>query len=260
MLSFLYNLGIYKWAIVLYNIVYFLVEIYFMEKQSKIKMSIERKIALAMYKDIEIDEVQIFKVFNEPVHQVLFKDIHTGKRIVICDKDLFYKESKGGLKLESLTKIARDYGYISAAKFNEISINIKDAKNHPEMVNATANKLYNEIIVNQAEFDATSSVMHLGYLPKLNVSPNLKVLVNGNEVQLVSRDVEFLNDKEDHTFLETYLYAKSRVWNGENIIQGPHLTEAITKSTGLFAIMKDEVKQIKKDYDLVSKNLTFNIM
>ena len=231
-----------------------------MEKQSKVKMSELRKIALAMHRDLQVDEIQIFELFGEPIHQVLFKDVNTGKRIAISDKDLFYKESKSGLKLKRLLGMAYEYGYISPAMFNEISINRKMAKNHPDMMNETTKKLYNEIVVRQAEFDATSAVMHLGYLPKLNVSPNLKVLVNGNEVQLRSKDIQFLSEKEEHSDLETYLYAKSREWNGENIIQGPHLTEAMTKSTGLFAIMKDEVKQIKKDYDLVSKNLTFNIM
>ncbi|MBR4745095.1 MAG: hypothetical protein IK070_00075 [Clostridia bacterium] len=229
-----------------------------MERQSKVDMSILRKIGIAMYRDLTITEVQISELYGERLHSVLFED-KAGKRVLVSDRDLFFKESSRGIKLKTLLNMAHDYGYISDVMFNEISINRKMAKNHPDAINNVASKLYNEIVMHQAEYDATSSVMHLGYVPKLNLSPELKIVVDNHDVQLTKADVNFIEEGK-HTQFEAHMHAMYRAWNGENIVQGPYLDDAMIKSTGLFAIMKDETRRIKKDYDSVAKNLTFNVM
>ena len=231
-----------------------------MKLHSDIDMSILRKICFAMYRDLEIAEVKVTDGFDvgytkNDLFMVAFKEKGTDKLIKINDKDLLHVELSRGLKISELATFAHDKGYINDAMHNEILIDISNADKQPKLYNKVANKLYNEIVVRQVEsdMDLTNLEMRAGYYPKLNISPDFKFVVDGNEVKLTVNDIDFL--KEDkHSEFDSHMHAMSRAWNGENIIQGPHLDEALTRTAGLFALMHDEVNEIANNANTLKRS------
>ena len=171
----------------------------------------------------------------------------------VNDLDLLSIELSRGLKINELSDFAHNKGYISDAMYNEILINIANADKQPKLYNNVASKLFNEIIVRQAEYDATSLVMHGGYCPELNLAQDFKIVVDNNEVNLTKNDIGYLLE-EKHTADEAHLYALSRVWNGENIIQNGHLDDALTRTAALFATMHDEVEEIADNVNTVRRS------
>ena len=230
-----------------------------MKLHSDIDMSILRKICLAMYKDLEMAEVKVTDGFDfgsskKDLFTVAFKEKGTNKIIKINDKDLLSIELSRSLKIGELTDFAHKKGYINDAMHNEILIDISNADKQPKLYNKVASKLYNEIVVRQVEYDATSIVMHEGYYPTLNLARDFKIVVDENDVNLTKNDIEFLAE-EKHSEVDAHMYAMSRTWNGENIIQGPHLDDALTRTASLFSLIHDEVQEIVHNAQTVRSSI-----